>query len=106
MVRDDLPLAVCGCSDRYSTEADLLFWEENGSGLRSIPYFWRNLPASENSFVHVEDVLPPLIGLHEASEARHSTLPLGALLARGQADVNSHYTLLDASFFVQLSQSF
>ena len=100
MVRDDLPLAVCSCSDRYSTEADLLFWEENGSGLRSIPYFWRNLPASEYSFVHVEDVLPPVPGLHKTFEARHSTLPLPALLARGQVYLNSQYPLLYTHFFV------
>ena len=105
MVRDDLPLAVCGCSDRYSTEADLLFWEENGSGLRSIPYFWRNLPASEYSFVHVEDVLPPVPGLHKTFEARHSTLPLPALLARGQRYLNSQYPLLDTHFSVQLSKA-
>ena len=70
------------------------------------PNFWFNLPATEHTFIHVEDVLPPLVGLHETFEARHPTLPLVALLARGQADVNSHYTLLDASFFVQLSKSF
>ena len=70
-----------------------------------IPNFWFNLPLTENTLVHVEDVLPALDGLQEPSEAHHSTLVLAAQLARGQADVHAGHPLLDAHFSVQLSQS-
>ena len=55
--------------------------------------------------IHVEDVLPLLIGLHQPSEARHSTLVLAAQLARGQADVYEGHPLLDAHFSMQLAKS-
>ena len=105
MVGNDLTLPVDRCSDRYGAKTNLLLWKENWPGLRSIPNLWRNLTTSENSLVHVEDVLPPVPGLHKPFKAHHSTLPLSALLARGQVHLNSQDTLLDTHFFVELAEA-
>ena len=105
VVGNDLSLLVDRSSDRYGAKADLLLWQENWPRLRSVPDFRRNLTTSENSFVHVEDVLPPVPGLHKALEAYHSTLPLPALLARGQVYLNSQDPLLYTHFFVELAEA-
>ena len=105
MVGNDLTLPVDRCSDRYGAKADLLLWQENWPRLRSVPDFRRNLTTSENSLVHVEDVLPPVPGLHKPLETHHSTLPLSALLARGQVYLNSQDPLLYTHFFVELAEA-
>ena len=105
VVGNDLALLVDCCSHGYGAKANFLLWQENWSRLWSVPDFRRNLTTSENSFVHVEDVLPPVPGLHKALEAYHSTLPLPALLARGQRYLSSQYPLLDTHFSVQLSKA-
>ena len=100
-----MAVAVDGCGDGYGLEADLFLGQEDGSRLRKKPNLRFNLPNSENTLVHVEDVLPALDGLQEASEAHQSTLALAAQLARGERDVHAGHPLLDAHFSVQLSQS-
>ena len=69
------------------------------------PNLGLDLTTAEDALVHVEDVLPALVGLQEASEAYHTTLLLPAELARGQAHVYADDPLLDAHFSVQISQS-
>ena len=103
-VRYDVALAVDGSGYCYGLETDLLFREEDGPRLRKKPNFWFNLANGENTLIHVEDVLPALDGLQEASKAHQSTLTLAAQLARGQADVHAGHPLLDTHFSVQLSE--
>ena len=104
-VRYDVALAVDGGGYGDGLETDLLFRQEDWPRLRKKPNFWFNLANSENTLVHVEDVLPALNSLQEASEAHHSTLVLAAQLARGERDVHAGHPLLDAHFSVQLSKA-
>ena len=99
-----MAFAIDGSGDGYGLEAYLFLGQEDWARLWDEPNFWLNLPLSENTLIHVEDVLPPLDGLQEASKAHQSTLTLAAQLARGERDVHSGHPLLDTHFSVQLSE--
>ena len=99
-----MAFAVDGSGDGYGLETDFFLGQEDWARLWEKPNFRLNLPLTEDTLVHVEDVLPALHGLHPASEAHQSTLALAAQLARGECDVHAGHPLLDAHFSVQLSQ--
>ena len=78
----DLSSPVYRCRYRYSLEANLLPLHENMTVLRSVPNFRCDLPATKHRLIHEEEVLPPIIGLEDSTEAHSPTLMLPTKLTR------------------------
>ena len=73
--------------------------------LWSVPNFWRNLATTEHTLIHKEEMLPPLVGFQDPAKANRPTLPLPALLRRGERDLNTQHPPLYTKLFVQFTHS-